>query len=50
MLRLVVLPCFDLCRPNRFRVNTRLGVGRHWWFNDPGPLLDVNFGFACLSS
>ena len=47
---LVVLPCFDLCRSNSFHVNTQFGVGRHWWFNYPGPLLDVELEFACLSS
>ena len=30
-------------------VNTQLGVGCHWWFNYPGPLLDAEFEFACLS-
>ena len=30
-------------------VNTQLGVGHHWWFNYPGPLLNVEFEFACLS-
>ena len=30
-------------------VNTRLGVGCPWWFNYPGPFLDVEFEFACLS-
>ena len=49
MFRLVVLPCFDLCRSNSFHVNTQLGVGRHWWFNYPGPLLDAKLEFACLS-
>ena len=44
-----VLPCFDLCRSNSFHVNiTQLGVGGHWWFNYPGPPLDVELEFACL--
>ena len=46
---LVVLPCFDLCWSNSFHVNTQLGVGCHWRFNYPGPLLDVELVFACLS-
>ena len=25
------------------------GVGCHWWFNYPGPLLNVELEFACLS-
>ena len=25
------------------------GVGCHWWFNYPGPLLHVELEFACLS-
>ena len=49
MFRLVVLPCFDLCRYNNFHVNTNLVVGRHWWFNFTGPLLHVELEFACLS-
>ena len=49
MFILVVLPCFDLCRSNSFHVNTQPGVGRHWWFNYPSPLLDVELEFACLS-
>ena len=44
--RLVVLPCFDLCKSNSFHVNTELGVGRHWWFNYPGPFFDVELEFA----
>ena len=47
MFRLVVSPCFDFCRSNSFHVNTQLGVGRHWWFNYPCPLLDVELEFAC---
>ena len=27
LFRLVVLPCFDLCRCKSFHVNTQLGVG-----------------------
>ena len=45
---LVVLPCFDLCRSNSFNVNTQFGVGHHWWFNYPGPLLDVELEFCLL--
>ena len=26
-----------------------LKLGHHWWFNYPGPLLDVELEFACLS-
>ena len=49
MFGLVVLPCFDLCRCNSFHVHIQLGVGRHWWYNYHGPLLNVAFEFACLS-
>ena len=37
---------FDLCRSNNFYVSTQLGVGCHWWFNYPSPLLDVEL--VCL--
>ena len=37
------------CRSNNSHVSTQLGVGCHWWFNYPGPLLDVEFEFTCLS-
>ena len=33
-----------------FLVNTQFGVGRHWWFNYPGSLLNAKFEFACLSN
>ena len=33
-------------RSNSFHVNTQLRVGRHCY---PGPLLDVELEFACLS-
>ena len=45
MFRFVVLLCFDL----GLTVPMYLGVGHHWWFNYPGPLLDAEFEFACLS-
>ena len=45
MFRLVVLLSFDLCRSNSFHVNTRLGVGHHWWLDYSGPLLDAEFEF-----
>ena len=50
MFRFVVLPCFNLFRSDSFHVNTQLEVGHHWWFNYPGPLLNVELKFACLSS
>ena len=28
---------------------TQLGVWCHWWFNYPGPLLEVELESACLS-
>ena len=49
MFRLVVLPCFDLCRSSSFHVSTQLGVGHHWLFNYLGPLLNVELEFTCLS-
>ena len=52
LLGLVVLPCFDLCTVGltvSMYVDTQLGVGCHWWFNYPGPLIDVELEFACLS-
>ena len=47
MFRLVVLLCFDLCRFNSFHVNNQLGVGRHWCFDYPSLLLDVELQ-VCL--
>ena len=48
--------CVHACRAGvgmgecvQFHVSTQLGVGCHWWFNYPGPLLDVELEFACLS-
>ena len=35
--------------PNGDCACTELGVGRHWWFKYPGPLLIVELEFACLS-
>ena len=43
----IALLGFTYSRPDSFHVNTQLGVGAHWWFNYPGPLLDVELEFAC---
>ena len=36
-------------RSKSFHVITQLGVWRLWWFNYPGPLLEVELESACLS-
>ena len=46
---------WDSCFPfflfieKNFHVITQLGVWRLWWFNCPGPLLEVELESACLS-
>ena len=44
MFRFVVLPCFDLRKSYSSRVNTQLGVWRHWWL-----LFTVDLVFICLA-
>ena len=45
---LVAFPFF-LFIEKSFHVITQLGVWRLWWFNYPGPLLEVELESACLS-
>ena len=48
LFRLVAFPFF-LFIENSFHVISQLGVWRLWWFNYPGPLLEVELESACLS-
>ena len=48
MFGLVAFPFF-LFIEKSFHVITQLGVWCLWWFNYPGPLLEVELESACLS-
>ena len=48
MFGLVAFPFF-LFIEKGFHVITQLGVWCHWWFNYPGPLLEVELESACFS-
>ena len=48
MFGLVAFPFF-LFIGKSFHVSTQLGVWRLWWFNYPGPLLEVELESTCLS-
>ena len=48
MFGLVAFPFF-LFIEKSFHVITQLGVWRLWWFNYPGPLLEVELESTCLS-
>ena len=48
MFVLVAFPFF-LFIEKSYHVITQLGVWRLWWFNYPGPLLEVELESACLS-
>ena len=44
-----MLPVYVNTQLPMYHVNTQLGIGSHWWFNYPDPLLNVELEFACLS-
>ena len=48
LFRLVAFPFF-LFIEKSFHVIFQLGVWRLWWYNHPGPLLEVELESACLS-